>query len=306
MGDLRVAAVQATPVYLDRAATIEVAVSRIEEAASAGAQLVVFGEAFVAGYPDWVWRSRPWRDGDWYQRWAEQAVSVPSDATSRLGEAARAAGAFVVIGINECDEHSSTIYNSLLYIDTDGGVAGVHRKVMPTGGERLVWGFGDGSDLVAYDTPVGRTAGLICWENYMPLARAAVYGLGICVYLAPTWDNSDVWVPTLRHIAKEGGVYVVGVTPFMRSADVRAAAPGLDELYDGDDEWLSRGNTTIVAPGGEVLAGPLVGEAGIIYADIDPGLPLRVRRQLDVVGHYGRGDIFQLHVDSSVKRPVRF
>ena len=306
MSGMCVAAVQATPVYLDRDATIERAVSLIEEAVSRRARLVVFGEAFVSGYPDWVWRSRPWQDGDWYERWAEQAVEVPSEATVRLGEAARSGRTAVAIGINERDDRSSTIYNSLLYLNADGEIAGVHRKMMPTGGERLVWGFGDGSDLVAHETPAGRVAGLICWENYMPLARAAVYSLGISVYLAPTWDNSDIWVPTLQHIAKEGGVYVVGVTPFLRSGDVRTAAPGLAELYDGDTEWLSRGNTTIVAPGGDVIAGPLIGEPGILYADVDPAVVLRQRRLLDVVGHYGRGDIFQLRVNTSPKLPVQF
>jgi nitrilase len=306
MGTVRVAAVQATPVYLDREATVERAVALIEEAAANGARLIVFGEAFVAGYPDWVWRTRPWHDGAWFQRWAEQAVSVPGPATERLGEAARAAGAWVAIGINERPTNGSTIYNSLLYLDDHGEVAGVHRKLMPTGGERLVWGFGDGSDLVAHDTPAGRVSGLICWENYMPLARTAVFGLGISVYLAPTWDNSDVWVPTLRHIAKEGGVYVVGVTPLLSAVDVRGAAPGLDELYDGDDDWLSQGNTTIVAPGGEVLAGPLTGEAGIIYADVEPGRAVRQRRLLDVVGHYSRSDVFQLHVNTEQKLPVQF
>ena len=301
---MRVAAVQATPVYLDREATVERAVELIAEASAAGARLVVFGEAFVAGYPDWVWRTRPWRDTGWYQLWAEQSVEVPGPATERLGEAARAGGTWVAIGINERATNATTVYNSLLYLDDRGEVAGVHRKLMPTGGERLVWGFGDGSDLVAHDTPVGRVSGLICWENYMPLARTAVFGLGTSVYLAPTWDNSDVWVPTLRHIAKEGGVYVIGVTPFLRGADVRAAAPGLDELYDGDDEWLSRGNTTIVAPGGEILAGPLVGEAGILYADIDPGAAVRQRRMFDVVGHYARSDVFQLHVNTDPKRAV--
>jgi nitrilase len=178
---------------------------------------------------------------------------------------------------------------------------------MPTGGERLVWGMGDGSGLTVHDTAIGRLGGLICWENYMPLARAALFGQGIDIYLAPTWDNSDTWVPTLRHIAKEGRVHVIGITPFQRDPDVADAFPGLDELYrGGDDAFLSRGNTTIVGPGGEVLAGPLVGEEGIVYAELDLAGARASRRIFDPVGHYARPDVFRLTVDSRPKPAVTF
>ena len=303
---VRVAAVQAAPVYLDRDATIDRVVALIAEAAGEGAQLIVFGEVFVPGYPDWAWRTNPWHDGPWFQRLLDQAVVVPSDATERLGDAARAAGAVVAVGIDERDAHGSTIYNSLLYLGADGSVHGTHRKLMPTGGERLVWGFGDGSDLDVHDTEHGRIGGLICWENYMPLARAALYGQGLDVYLAPTWDNSDTWVPTLRHIAKEGRIHVIGVTACQRGSDVRDAFPGLDALYGGDDDWLSRGNTTIVGPDGEILAGPLVGEVGIVYADLDLAAARSERRMFDPTGHYARSDVFQLTVDARPKPPVTF
>src|SRR5438552_2608829 len=291
---IRVAAVQAAPVYLDRDGTIDRVVSLIEEAAAHGAQLIVFGEAFVPGYPDWAWRTNPWHDGAWFARLREQAVVVPGEATERLGEAARAAGAVVAVGIDERDPHGSTLYNSILYLGDDGSVLGTHRKLMPTGGERLVWGFGDGSDLDVHDTICGRIGGLICWENYMPLARAALYGQGLDVYLAPTWDNSDVWIPTLRHIAKEGRVHVIGVTPCQRGSDVREAFAGLDALYGGDDDWLSRGNTAIVGPDGDLIAGPLVGASGILYADLDLARARRDRRMFDPTGHYAPPDAFPL------------
>jgi nitrilase len=300
------AAVQATPVYLDRDATVEKACGLIEEAGLNGARLVVFGEVFVPGYPDWVWRKTPWDDRAFFGRLQEQAVVVPSAATERLGEAARRANAYVAIGIDERDAHGSTIYNSLLYLGSDGAVLGTHRKLMPTGGERLVWGVGDGSGLTVHETDVGRVGGLICWENYMPLARAALYAQGIDVYLAPTWDNSDAWVPTLRHIAKEGRMHVVGVTPFLRGSDVADSFPGFDDIYGGDDDVMSRGNTTIVGPEGDVLAGPLVGEEGIVYAELDLAAARTSRRQFDVSGHYARPDVFRLVVDTRAKPAVTF
>jgi nitrilase len=296
------AAVQAAPVFLDRDATIEKAARLMKEAAASGAGLVVFPEAFVPGYPDWVWRTIPWSDRDWYERLYDQAVEVPGPATEALGTAAAEASVYLAIGVNERD--GGTLYNTLLFFAPDGSLLGKHRKLMPTGGERLVWGQGDGSGLVVFDTPFGRLGGLMCWENYMPLARAALYALGIDIYLAPTWDNSDVWVPTLRHIATEGRVYVIGVTFCMRGSDVPRDLPGADEIYGGDDDWLARGNTTICGPEGDVLAGPLEATEGIVYAEIDADHARKVRRQFDPVGHYSRSDILRLVVDLEAKPPA--
>jgi nitrilase len=183
---------------------------------------------------------------------------------------------------------------------------GKHRKLMPTGGERLVWGMGDGSTLLVVDTPFGRLGGLTCWENYMPLARAAMYAQGIEIYLAPTWDNDDVWPLSMRHIAKEGRCYVIGVNFCMRGSDVPVDIPGRDEIYGGADDWLSRGNSMIVAPGGEVLAGPLVEEEGILVAELDVTKAQVSRRQFDAVGHYNRPDVFRLTVDTREKRAADF
>ena len=297
-----VAAVQATPVFLDRAATTDKACALIGEAAARGAELVVFPEAFIPAYPDWVWRVPAWNDSSYVARLHDQSVTVPGPVTERLGEAARASGTYVAVGVDELD--GSTLYNTLLYFAADGSLAGRHRKLMPTGGERTIWGYGDGSTLDVVPAPFGVIGGLICWENYMPLARAAMYARGVDIYLAPTWDNSDSWVATLRHIAKEGRVYVLGVAPLLRGSDVPADLRG--EVYGGDDDWMSRGFTTIVAPGGDVLAGPLLEEEGILYAEVDLAEVRRHRQMFDPVGHYARPDVLTLHVDTRPRRPVSF
>jgi nitrilase len=303
-----VAAVQATPVFLDTEATVEKACALIKEAAGQGARLVVFPEAFVPTYPDWVWRLPAWSDGKFMARLYDQAVAVPGPVVARLGEAAREAGAYVAMGINEIE--GGTLYNTLLYLAPDGSLAGKHRKLMPTGGERTVWGYGDGSTLDVVRTPFGVVGGLICWENYMPLARAAMYARGVEIHLAPTWDNDETWISTLRHIAKEGRCYVIGVSPVLRGADVPAELRGeiyRDATAPADADWMSRGLGTIVAPGGEVLAGPLRDEEGIVLAEIDVEATVQAhRRMFDPVGHYARPDVFALTVNTRPQSSVRF
>jgi nitrilase len=298
------AAVQAAPVFLDRDATVEKAARLAKEAAANGAGLVVFPETFVPTYPDWVWRTTPWADREWYERLYDQSVDVPGPATEVLGSTAGDASVYLSIGVNE--REGGTLYNTQLLFAPDGSLLGKHRKLMPTGGERLVWGQGDGSGLVVIDTPFGRLGGLTCWENYMPLARAALYAQGIDVYLAPTWDNTDVWVPTLRHIAKEGRVYVVGVNFCIRGSDVPRDLPRADEIYGGDDDWMARGNTTICGPEGEILAGPLEEQEGIVYAEIDADHARKIRRHFDPVGHYARPDVLRLVVDREAKPAAAF
>jgi nitrilase len=293
------AAVQAAPVFLRLDETVERVAALVREAASNGAGLIVFPETFVPAYPDWVWRAGVWDDlsAALYARLLESSVTVPGKASDAMGGAAKRARAYLSVGVNEREEGGGTVYNTQLYFGPDGSLLGKHRKLVPTGGERLVWGYGDASTLVTFETPFGRIGGLTCWENYMPLARFALYQQGLDVYLAPTWDNSDVWVPTLRHIAREGRVFVVGATPCIRGSDVPADVPGRDELWGGEDDWLSRGNSTIVGPEGELLAGPLVGEAGIVYAELDPDRARASRFKFDPVGHYSRPDVFRLHVN---------
>lgn len=297
---VRVAAVQATPVFLDRDATTERACELIADASRAGAKLVVFPESFIPAYPDWVWRRRPWDDGEahWFNRFWSAAVDVRGADVEKLAASAAEGQIWVVMGVTERTAEDNTLYNTLLFISPEEGLVGRHRKLMPTGAERLVWGPGDGAGLTTYPTPFGPIGGLICWENYMPLARTALYAAGIDIYLAPTWDNSDEWVPTLRHIAKEGRCFVIGVSPFLRGSDVPADIPGRDEIYGGEDDWMSRGNATVVDPFGRIIAGPLVGEAGILTADLDLRLLPKARQQFDAVGHYARPDVFGFEVRS--------
>src|SRR4051812_19029514 len=297
-----VAAVQATPVFLDRSATTERACDLVKQAAAAGAALVLFPEAFIPAYPDWVWRLPAWSDNNYTTLLRDQAVDVPGPTTDRLGEAAREAGAYVAIGMSERD--GGTLYNTLLYLGPDGSIVGRHRKLQATGGERSIWGSGDGSGLEVIATPFGVVGGLICWENYMPLARAAMYARGIDILLAPTWDNADSWQATLRHIAKEGRVYVLGVAPVMRGSDVPTDLRG--DTYGGEDDWMSRGNGTIVGPRGHGIAGPESKRETIIYAEVDRREVSRQRQLFDPVGHYSRPDVFTLNVDTRAKRPVVF
>ena len=303
MSEIMVAAVQAAPVFLDKAATLDKARTLIKEAADQGASLVVFPESFVPAYPDWVWRTKPFSSmaTQLYGLLAEHAVDMSGPDGEFLAEAARDHGVHLSMGVTE--RYGSTLYNTMTLHGPDGRLLRHHRKLMPTGGERLVWGYGDGSTLGVVDTPIGRIGGLICWENYMPLARAALYAQDVQIYLAPTWDTSDVWVPTLQHIAKEGQTYVIGCCQAIRSSDLSDDVPGRATLWS-DDEVLARGLSTIVGPGGGILAGPLEDKEGIVSAVIDLTRCASGRGMFDPTGHYSRPDVFQLHVDTTPKRPV--
>ena len=294
-----VAAIQIAPVFLDREATIDRACEAIAEAGARGARLVVFPEAFVPGYPLWVWSLAAGRTQELRALYAElldQAVTLPSADVARLGEAARSAGAYVAIGINERNMEASgtSLYNAMLFLGADGRVLGVHRKLVPTAGERLVHAQGDGSTLISYETPLGRIAGLICWENYMPLARQALYDGGVHLYLAPTWDRGEPWLSTLRHIAKEGRVYVVGCGNAMRLEDLPDRLPFKATVSASADGWINPGDSVIVDPDGKVLAGPLHERQEMLLAEVDPQRILGPRWQLDVAGHYARPDVLAL------------
>ena len=297
----KIAAVQAAPVFLDREATVGKACRLIAEAGSQGARLIVFPESFIPAYPDWVWAVPPGRGKILSQMYADflaNAVDVPGAASETLGRAARESRAYVVMGVTERDTAASgaSLYNTLLYFSPEGTLMGKHRKLVPTGGERLVWAQGDGSTLEVYDTPLGKIGGLICWENYMPLARYTMYAWGTQLYIAATWDRGEPWLSTLRHIAKEGRVYVIGCCIAMRSADIPARFEYKEKFYSGSREWINEGDSAIVNPDGEFIAGPVRMKEEILYAEVDPAQMRGPKWMLDVAGHYARPDVFELIV----------
>jgi len=306
----KVAAVQATPVFLDREATIDKACELIATAGSEGARLIVFPEAFIPTYPDWVWTIPSGEEGILNELYAEllsNSVTIPSDATDRLCRAAKLANAYVVMGMSERNVEASgaSLYNTLLYIDAQAEILGKHRKLVPTGGERLVWAQGDGSTLQVYDTPLGKLGGLICWENYMPLARYAMYAWGTQIYVAATWDRGQPWLSTLRHIAKEGRVYVIGCCIAMRKDDIPDRYAMKQKFYAEEDEWINIGDSAIVNPEGHFIAGPVRKQEEILYAEIDPRMLQGPKWMLDVAGHYARPDVFQLTVHTDVRQMIR-
>jgi nitrilase len=308
-GRFTVAAVQAAYVLLDRDATVARVEELVPEAAGLGAELVVLPEAFVPGTPLWIDSVPIWDgDGAWYARLVEQAVIVPGPVTARLGAIARTNRIHLVIGVQEREPHGATVYNTVLYFGADGRLLSKHRKLIPTGSERTVWGQGDGSTLGVVQTPLGRLGGLICWENYMPLARFHLYAQGVDVWLAPTLARGDSWVATMQHIAREGRVWVVGVNPALRRDQIPHTLPDRDRIAPepapGDDDWVEPGNSVICNPSGQLVAGPLRHEEGILTATIDLQEVAELRRLFDPTGHYHRPDVFSLTVDSRPKPAV--
>ena len=304
----RVAVVQAAPVLFDREATIEKAAGLIAEAAVGGAQFVLFPEAFVPAYPRGlsfgvVVGSRSDEGRKLFARYHRNAVEVPSAATDRLGAAAREAGIWLAIGVIERDAIGGTLYCTILYFGPDGTLLGKHRKLKPTAAERLVWGEGDGSTLPVFPTPLGRIGGLICWENYMPLARTALYTKGVDIYLAPTADARDAWQSTLQHIALEGRCFVLAANQYItKNMYPRDLGPEALTDLELSPEEMCRGGSAILSPLGDYLAGPLYGREGILYADIDPDALAGARFDFDPVGHYARPDIFSFAVDERSQR----
>ncbi len=297
---VKVACVQAEPVILDRAATLAKLADLTAEAAHADAQLVVFPETFIPAYPSSTWAKAFAGWGDprakaAFALLARESVAVPGPDCDRLGEIARQNGVWLVTGVNEFDPaRPGTLYNSLLYHAPDGTLAQHHRKLVPTNHERLIWGQGDGGGLEAIDTSVGRLGGLICWENYMPLARFSLYASGVEIYIASTADDGDAWQATLVHIARESRAFVVAPSHFQRAGSYPSDFPLADEIAGID--VLGRGGSAILGPDGAYLAGPLYGEEGILYAELEPARLAEERQRFDPVGHYHRPDVLQLTV----------
>ena len=292
---VRVAVVQAAPVVLDAAATVAKACDLIGEAAAGGARLIALPEVFVALYPSSRWAHACARFGsapaELHRRMWDAAVEIPGPLTERLGAAARRARAWVAIGVNERDlRRPGTLWNTLLWLSPDGRVAHRHRKLMPTLHERVFWGQGPGDDLDPIATDIGRLGGLLCWENFMPAARQRLHAGGVDFYLAPTADDRDIWVAAMRTYAFEAGAFVLSPVQYLRRDAFPADFPLPDELADCPDELLV-GNSVIVDPWGNLLAGPVAGREEILYADCDTGAIHAARRVFDVAGHYSRPDL---------------
>jgi nitrilase len=297
-----VACVQAEPVVLDRAGTIDKLARLTAEAAAAGAKLVVFPETFVPAYPSSAWARAlaGWADPRAkaaYALLAREAVDVPGPDADRLGEIAREHDVWLVTGVNERDpERPGTLYNALLYHAPDGRLALHHRKLVPTNHERLIWGQGDGGGLRAIETGFGRVGGLICWENYMPLARFSIYESGVEIYIASTADDGDAWQSTLVHIARESRAFVVAPSHFQRASAYPDDFP-LRELI-ADRDVIGRGGSAVLAPDGSYLAGPLYDAEGVLYARLEPERLWEERQRFDPVGHYHRPDVLALTVNA--------
>jgi len=305
MERFKVAVVQATPVLFDRERTLRKVQSLVAEPARQGARLVLFPEAFVSAYPrglDFgaVVGSRSDAGREQFRRYWESSVDVPGSAVEALARTAKRGGVYLVIGVIERDR--GTLYCTVLFFSPKGEYLGKHRKVMPTASERLVWGFGDGSTMPVFDTALGRIGAVICWENYLPLMRAAMYAKGIELYCAPRADPRDSWIASMRHIAVEGRCFVLSCNQFNRKRDFPSDYGA--SLGGDPDAIVNRGGSCIVDPFGKFLAGPNTEDEVILTAEIDRAQMIRGKFDLDVVGHYARPDIFQLLVDERAKKPV--
>ena len=307
IGPVTVAVVQAAPVSFDVRRTLEKTADLAADAARRGARLALFPEAFVSAYPrglDFgaVVGSRTDAGREQFRRYWESAIDVPGPDVDRLARIAGANRLYLVIGVIERER--GTLYCTALFFGPDGRYLGKHRKLMPTASERLVWGFGDGSTLPVVDTDFGRLGAVICWENYMPLLRAAMYAKGVDIYCAPTADGRETWLSTMRHIALEGRCFVLSANQFARRSDY--PADYVSTFGDDPATVISRGGSCIISPLGQILAGPDYESETILTAEIDPRDVARARLDFDAVGHYARPDVFQLVVDESPRAPVTF
>lgn len=307
MRPYKAAVIQAAPVVFDPAATLEKVADLAADAKRRGAGFVLFPEAFISAYPrgldfgTYVGNRTP-EGREQFRRYFESAIDVPGPAVDALAKTARSLGLMLVIGVIE--RAGGTLYCTVLFFSPDGVFLGKHRKVMPTAAERLVWGYGDGSTLPVFATPFGRVGAVICWENYMPLLRTAMYGKGIEIYCAPTADPRETWFTSMRHIALEGRCFVLSANQFCRRKDYPTDYP--TRLSDDPEAIYSAGGSSIIGPLGQVLAGPVYDADAVLVAEIDPNEIPRARLDFDAVGHYARPDIFSLKVDETPKPAVAY
>ena len=302
---VRAAVVQAASVGFDRERSLAKLERLVAEAAGEGAQLAVFPEAFISAYPKGldfgaVVGNRTDAGRDHFRRYFESAIEVPGPDVERIAAAAREHSIHLAVGVIE--RQGGTLYCTVLLFGPEAGYLGKHRKLMPTAAERLVWGFGDGSTLPVIDTPLGRVGTVICWENYMPMLRMAMYAKGVQLYCAPTADDRETWLSTIRHIALEGRCFVLSSCQFLRRSDLPADIP--NRISDDPEAVLMRGGSAIVDPFGTVLAGPCFEGETILYADLDLDQVVRGKYDFDAAGHYSRPDVFQLKVNEEPQRPV--
>ncbi|MCG6913268.1 carbon-nitrogen hydrolase family protein [bacterium BMS3Abin03] len=302
-GVIKIATVQAAPVFLNKEKTVEKACKLILQAGKKGAKLVVFPEAFVTAYPDWVWivpNSKAKMLNDLYSELVQNSLTIPDKLTAKLCNAARQAKINVAIGVNEKNTESSdaSLFNTLLFIDDKGKITGKHRKLIPTGGERLVWAYGDGNTLNVFNSSIGKIGALICWENLMPLARQAMYYGGAQILVSPTWDKSEKWLQSIRHIAREGGIFVISSCMAIRMKDIPDHYE-FKKLYPEGREWINTGNSCIVNPNGDIIAGPVEKKEEILYAEINLNDIIKAKRMFDAAGHYSRPDVFSFKVNKN-------
>ena len=302
----KAAVIQAGAVPFDIEASLAKAEVLIAEAGAQGCRLAVFPEAYISAYPkeqsyEISVGVRTDAGREEFRRYVDSAIEIPGAETERLGQAVAAAGLYLVMGVIE--REAGTLYCTVVFFGPDGTLLGKHRKLMPTGAERLVWGFGDGSTLPTFDTDIGNLGAVICWENYMPMMRMAMYGQGINLYCAPTADDRDSWQATMQHIALEGRTFVFSSCQVLWEKD-------FPEDYaftrTDPDRIMMRGGSVILDPLGNVLAGPLFDEEGILVAEIDLDAVTRGKLDFDAAGHYARPDVFELRVNTTPRAPVTY
>lgn len=303
----KVAVIQGASKPFDADGSTTKAEALIAEVAAAGAELAVFPEAFIGGYPKGTAFGaaiglRTERGRDEFARYSNAAVTLDGPEVQRLRQASSEHGVSVVIGVIE--RFGNTLYCTALLISPDAGLVGNHRKLMPTGTERLVWGFGDGSTLDTMDTPLGRVGSVICWENYMPLMRQAMYAKGVQLYCAPTADDRPTWQASMTHIALEGRVFVLSACQYVTRDAFPSDHPLDFEPPNGN--VLMRGGSVIIDPTGKVLAGPAFDEETVLYADINLDVKTRSHLDFDAVGHYARPDVFTMTVNTESTDAVTF